>query len=67
MTAEECHQRASECAANGALAVSEPIALEFMKLAAKWRAMATRAMFLGPIDHDVEGAEIVDPGALPQR
>jgi len=50
MTASECHERASACAANAALAVSEPIALEFLKLAAQWRAMAARLIYLGPID-----------------
>jgi hypothetical protein len=50
MTADECHQRASECAANARLAQSEPVALEFLKLAAQWRAMASRTIFLGSVD-----------------
>ena len=49
MTAEECHERASVCAANASLAVSQPIALEFLTLAAQWRAMAARLIYLGPI------------------
>jgi len=61
MTAEQCHERASECAANASLAVSETVAAEFMKLAAQWRAMAARAIFLGPIDHAVE---VMEPRAL---
>ncbi|MDB5419372.1 MAG: hypothetical protein JWP50_2791 [Phenylobacterium sp.] len=56
MTAEECHERASVCAANASLAVSQPIALEFLTLAAQWRAMAARLIYLGPIDEP--------PGAL---
>ena len=50
MTAEECHDRASECAANAVLAVEEPISLEFMKLSAQWRAMAVRLIYLGPVE-----------------
>jgi hypothetical protein len=49
MTAEECHKRASACAANAAVAASEPVALEFLKMAAQWRAMATRTILLGPL------------------
>jgi len=61
MTAEECHERATECAANASLAVSEPIAAEFMKLAAKWRAMATRAILLESIDHAMDAAGVTYP------
>lgn len=50
MTADECHERASECAANARLAQSEPVALEFLRLAAQWRAMASRTIFLGSVD-----------------
>ena len=50
MTADECHARASECAANARLAASEPVALEFLKLAAQWRAMASRTIFLGSVE-----------------
>jgi hypothetical protein len=63
MTAEECHQRASTCAANAALAVSEPMALEFIRLAAQWRAMASRAIYLGPVDDAIEA--VVDALGLP--
>jgi hypothetical protein len=55
MTAEECNERAVECGANASLAVSEPIAHEFIRLAAQWRAMATRTIFLGSIG-DPEGS-----------
>ena len=47
MTADECHQRAAACAANAKLAASEPLALEFLRMAAQWRAMASRTIFLG--------------------
>ncbi|HEX3367372.1 hypothetical protein [Phenylobacterium sp.] len=50
MTADECHERASACAANARLAQSEPVALEFLKLAAQWRAMASRTIFLGSVE-----------------
>lgn len=55
MTAEECNNRAAACAANASLAVSEPVRLEFLKLAAQWRAMAVRLVYLGPLD------ELLDP------
>lgn len=50
MTADECHQRAGQCAANAELAASEPLALEFLRMAAQWRAMAVRTIFLGSAD-----------------
>jgi len=50
LTAEECHERAGVCAANARLAASEPLALEFLRLAAQWRAMAERSIFLGSIE-----------------
>ena len=46
MTAEECHERASRCVAQAGLAVSEPVRLEFLKLAGQWRAIAVRSIFL---------------------
>jgi hypothetical protein len=49
MNAQECNRRASECADNAALAHVEWIALEFLKLAAQWRAMAVRENFLGQL------------------
>ena len=50
MTADECHDRACACAANAAAATSQALVQEFMRLAAQWRAMATREIFLGSID-----------------
>jgi hypothetical protein len=49
MTADECHERASICVANANLARSEPVAGEFLKLAAQWRAMAGRVILLGSL------------------
>lgn len=49
MTADECHGRASQCAENARLAASEQMALEFVRLAAQWRAMAGRTIFLGSV------------------
>lgn len=49
MNAKECGLRASACAANAASAPAESIALEFLKLAAQWRAMAVRENFLGQL------------------
>jgi hypothetical protein len=60
MNAEACHARAAECAANAALASVESVALEFLKLAAQWRAMAVRDIYLGLV------VEFTDPpAALP--
>lgn len=59
MTAEECNERASQCAANAYVAVNEPVCREFLRLAAQWRAMAARLIYLGPIDES--------PDALPAR
>ncbi len=50
MTSEECHIRAAECAANAALSNVESVSLQFLKLAAQWRAMAERQIFLGHIE-----------------
>lgn len=49
MTAEECHQHAADCAANADLCLDHSIAMEFMRLAAHWRAMALREIFLGHV------------------
>jgi hypothetical protein len=49
MTADQCSQRASECAANAALAVDQAISVEFLRLAAQWRAIAVRRIFIGDI------------------
>ena len=57
MTAEECNQRAAICAESASLAASEPVALEFMRLAAQWRAMAMRVIVL---DHTVDPAPALD-------
>ncbi len=47
MTADDCNRRAQECGANAALAPHESIAVEFLMLAAQWRAMAVRENALG--------------------
>ena len=49
MTADDCNRRAQECGANAAIARDEPIAVEFLKLAAQWRAMAARENGLGDV------------------
>jgi hypothetical protein len=49
MNADECNRRACECAENAAISPIEPVALEFLKLAAQWRAMAVRENFLGQL------------------
>jgi hypothetical protein len=52
MTADDCNRRASECAANAAIAPEESIAIEFLTLAAQWRAMAVRENAIGNL-HEV--------------
>ena len=47
MNAEECNHRASECATNAADSDDELISLEFLRMAAQWRAMAVREIYLG--------------------
>jgi hypothetical protein len=59
MNAQECNSRASECAANAALARVEWIAQDFLKLAAQWRAMAIRESFVGQV-----GEQLVQPTKL---
>jgi hypothetical protein len=49
MNADECNRRACECAANAAVSPVESVALEYLKLAAQWRAMAVRDNFLGQL------------------
>lgn len=53
MTADECNRRACECAANAAIAPIESVSLEFLRLAAQWRAMAVRQIFLGDVGKTV--------------
>jgi hypothetical protein len=66
MTADECHDRASACAANAAAADSPALVQEFMKLAAQWRAMATGEIFLGSIDAFFDPSDSADdPIMLP--
>jgi hypothetical protein len=55
MTSQECHQRATDCAANAALSNDCQVASEFLLLAAHWRAMAVRDIFMGHVD-DPAGA-----------
>jgi hypothetical protein len=49
MTADECNARALKCAANAAEADNPALSMEFMTMAAQWRAMAVRDIFLGQI------------------
>ena len=53
MTADDCNRRAGECAANAAISPLESIAVEFLTLAAQWRAMAVRENALGHLREPV--------------
>ena len=54
MTADECEGRAQQCAANASRALTESVSLEFLQLAAQWRAIAVRQIFLGHLDDPAE-------------
>ena len=54
MTSEECHERANQCAANADASVDEAVAMEFLKMAAQWRAIAVRTIFVGSMEAAVE-------------
>ncbi|MGZ6049191.1 MAG: hypothetical protein ACXWKN_12400 [Phenylobacterium sp.] len=69
MTAEQCQQRAADCSASAAASLDGSVAAEFLMLAAQWRAMAVRQIFLGHAD-PVEPASstarpVKGPEALP--
>lgn len=49
MTSQECRQRAADCVANAAMSNDSLVASEFLRLAAHWRAMAVREIFLGHV------------------
>jgi hypothetical protein len=49
MNADECNRKASECAVAAAISPVDAVALEYLKLAAQWRAMAVRENFLGQL------------------
>ncbi len=57
INARECNLRAAECAAKAASAPTESINLEFLNLAARWRAMAVRENFLGQLGAPWVGPE----------
>ncbi len=47
MNAQECNRRASDCAANAAMATDESVSFEFLRMAGQWRAMAVSEAFIG--------------------
>jgi len=63
MNAEDCNVRAAACAANAALTPDESISSEFLRLAAQWRAMGVRYIFLGSVDEP--GGALQALNALP--
>ena len=64
MTAEECNARAFDCAANAAVATNQSVSLEFLTMAAQWRAMAVRDIFLGHLGAPIDTLSVLN--ALPQ-
>jgi hypothetical protein len=63
MNADECNARAVQCAANAALAADESVSLEFLRMAAQWRAMAVRDIFLGHLGSPIDALSALN--ALP--
>jgi hypothetical protein len=61
MNSDQCHQRAAACAANAEMSRDGAVALEFLRLAGHWRAMAVRQIFLGHIDDPVEARDSERP------
>ena len=49
MNADECNQRAAVCAANAELAADAEVSLEYLRLAARWRSIAVRGIFVGDV------------------
>lgn len=64
MTVDECNKRASRCADNAGLAGNEAMASEFLRLAAHWRAIAVREIFLGQVEDSVGNPTRADAAAL---
>ena len=65
MTAGECNDRAAECAVNAGLASNETVSREFLKLAAQWRAMAGRVIFLASVEGPISALGALNALALP--
>ena len=66
MTAEECNAHASACAAKAAMAQDDSVAMEFLTLAAHWRAMGAREIFLGSIEHSIDPTDALSRPADPR-
>jgi len=65
MNAKECNQRAATCAANAADSADESVSLEFLRMAAQWRAMAVRQIFLGYVADPADLQILPRPLPLP--
>jgi hypothetical protein len=66
MDADQCQVRAAACAANALIAVDDEVSLEFLKLAAQWRAMAVRTIVLESADESSAGAPPASAAGLIQ-
>ena len=58
MNAAECNKHAAACVASAALADAEVVAFEFLELAAQWRALAVREIFLGIVEANAGPAQL---------
>ncbi len=65
MNAKECNQRASDCADNAAVSADESVAQEFLRMAALWRAMSVRQIFLGHVADPAVRQVLANPVVLP--
>ena len=64
MNVKECDARAAACVARAAIAPTEALAGEFLKLAAQWRAISVRAIQLEPFDSLIEPEVNLLPSAI---
>jgi hypothetical protein len=65
MTSDECERRAAICAANAAISTNTLVSLEYLRMAAQWRAMGSREIFLGSTDRADHSTEVSRQKILP--
>lgn len=56
MNAEECNKRAAHCAANADMSSNDSLCNEYLALAAQWRSLAVREIYLGMVAAAAEDA-----------
>ena len=61
MNGKECDARAAACMAQAAIAPTEALVAEFLKLASQWRAISVRTILFQPFDSLIEPEAILLP------